>query len=451
MSQALLRQLEQNEWIAPGTRLLVGLSGGVDSVVLLHLLKQLSPLRGFTLAAAHLDHAIRPESAEDALVVEGLCRNWDVPLTTERCDVLSLAKAGKLSIEMAAREARREFLRRTAAEQDMDFIVLAHHRDDQAETFLLRLLRGTGFSGLAGMLPCHGQWLRPLLHISREQVLKYARQQNLEWREDSSNLDSRYLRNKIRHHLLPQLREYNPRLEERFDLLCRQQQAEEDYWLQSVQQALPELILSREGGLRLCRSGLLALHPALRVRLLREAIRSQRGNLQSLAEVHLVAIEQMLQGDQSQAALDLPGLWVARRYDQLWLRSSPPQTEGFSLSLEVPGEISLPEGSYLRAEFDTIVQGEAENVVEFEADSLSYPLQIRTFLNGDRFSPCGAGGSKKLKDFFIDIKLEKEQRSQVPLVISGEQILWVAGVRRSAFAPAEKKSEKILRLKLERQ
>ena len=448
MRQDLLKQLEQNRWITPGTRLLVGLSGGVDSVVLLHVLKRLIPLRGLTLSAAHLDHGIRSQSGDDALFVDRLCRLWNIPLTVERCDVPELARQKKISLEMAAREARREFLLRTAAQQDAEYIVLAHHREDQAETFLLRLLRGSGLSGLSGMQPCCDQWLRPLLHVSRRQILDYAGDQDLTWSEDLSNRDGRYLRNRIRHGLLPQLRAYNPRLEERLDLLCRQQQSEEDFWSRLIEKKLPKIIISRDDGLRLSRRALLKLHPALRVRILREVIRLIKGDHQGMTEKHLVAIESLLQSELSQAAADLPGIWVARRYEQLWFRLSVPDLDEYCFELQVPGYIALPDGSQLTAELNSAAQGEFASVVEFAEEQLSLPLQIRTFRKGDRFSPSGVSGSKKLKDFFIDIKLEKEQRRRVPLVVSGEQILWVAGVRRSAFAPVGKKAGRVVRLEL---
>jgi len=266
--------------------------------------------------------------------------------------------------------------------------------------------------------------------------------------EDLSNQDLRFLRNRVRHQLLPQLREYNPRLEERLDLLCRQQQDEEDFWSQLIEQTIPELILSSNDGLRLCRQSLLQQHPALRMRILREAIRSLRGDLQGLAETHLTAIEQLLNGQQSQASLDLPGIWIACRYDQLWLRLSAPPIEKYCLELQVPGTVQLPDGCILKAQINAVACGETETVVEFVANQLSFPLQVRTFIQGDRFSPSGLGGSKKLKDFFIDIKLETEQRQRTPLVVSEGQILWVAGVRRSAFAPVEEQSGQILRIEL---
>ncbi|HEX9779568.1 MAG TPA: tRNA lysidine(34) synthetase TilS [Geopsychrobacteraceae bacterium] len=450
MPRALLKELEQNPWIVPGARLLVALSGGVDSVVLLHLLQRLAPERGLNLAAAHLDHGIRPESGDDARFVSALCRKGEIPLTLERCDVPALARDRRLSLEMAAREARREFLLRTAARQQAEYIVLAHHRDDQAETFLLRLLRGSGLSGLCGMQPRRGSWLRPLLQLGRQQVLDYARDWQLVWVEDLSNRDDRYLRNRVRHELLPQLRRYNPRLEERLDLLCRQQQVEEDFWTQLIGTTLPAVIISRDDGLRLCRRGLLNLHPALRLRTLREAIRLLRGNLQGVTEKHLAAVAHLLHTERSQASVDLPGLWAARRYQQLWLCSSAPESDRYGFELQVPGDVALPEGSLLRAEFADAPRGESDSVVEFAAQQLVFPLQVRSFRPGDRFRPAGTGGGKKLKDFFIDIKLEREQRQRVPLVVSGGEILWVAGVRRSACAPAGKKSGRVLRLELVR-
>jgi len=448
MSRTLLQQLEKDESLRQGARLLIGVSGGVDSVVLLHLLCQLSSSRSLSLSAAHLDHAIRPESGKDALFVEKLCGEWGVPLTVEQVDVPTLADATRQSLEMAAREARHEFLLRLAEERGADYIVLGHHRDDQAETFLLRLLRGSGLSGLSAMRHRRGRWLRPLLTVSREQVEAYALEKGLRWREDASNNDLRYLRNRVRHQLMPRLREFNPRLDERLGLLCRQLQMEEDFWLQQVEDVLPGVLLSSNDGVRLCRAGLLALHPALRVRLLREAIRLVRGDLQRLEEKHLIAVEGLLAGVQSQSSIDLPGLWVARRYEQLWLREASPKLDAYSLELQAPGQVVLPDGGCISAEFDSVSHGESAEVVEFSAEHLQFPLRVRNFVEGDRFRPSDSTGGKKLKDYFIDIKLEAEQRLTVPLVLSGEQILWVAGLRRSAFAPAGKNAGQILRLRL---
>jgi tRNA(Ile)-lysidine synthase len=448
MPRTLLQKLEQDETLRQGTRLLVGVSGGVDSVVLLHLLCQLSPLRSLTLSVAHLDHAIRPESGEDAHFVGQLCGEWGVPFTVERVDVPALARSTGQSLEMAAREARHAFLFRLAEEQDADYIVLGHHRDDQAETFLLRLLRGSGLSGLSAMRHRRGRWLRPLLAASRQQLEDYAREQGLQWREDASNEDPRHLRNRVRHQLMPRLREFNPRLEERLDLLCRQLQAEEDFWTQQVEDVLPGVLLSGRDGVRLCRTGLLKLHPALRVRLLREAIRRVRGDLQRLEEKHLVAVEGLLSAEQSQASLDLPGVWVARRYEQLWLREASPKLDAYSFELQPPGQVVLPDGSCINAEFDSVARGESAEVVEFSAEQLQLPLRVRNFVEGDRFRPFGSSGGKKLKDYFIDLKLEAERRLTVPLVLSGDRIIWVAGLRRSSIATAGENTAQILRLRL---
>ncbi|MEA3545829.1 MAG: tRNA lysidine(34) synthetase TilS, partial [Thermodesulfobacteriota bacterium] len=295
------------------SRFLVAVSGGVDSVVLLHLLWSLKETLNLSLEIAHLDHQIRPESVNDADFVRGLCVQWNLPCYIETCQVSVLAERSKLSLEMAGRQARREFLQRIAEQTDTQRIVLAHHQDDQVETFMLRLLRGSGQSGLAAMRIHQGTWWRPLLSCSREQILEHARQHNLDWVEDESNSDPTFLRNRLRGLLLPQLRKINPRFDPHIAGLTQQFQLEEDYWQGQVEQKLPDLVVSRGDGLRLNRPLLLAQHPALRLRLLREGLRQVRGDLQRIEAAHLRAVEGLLLRRRSQVQLDLPGCWVARR------------------------------------------------------------------------------------------------------------------------------------------
>ncbi len=447
-----LSHLEQAiiDTVPPETsRLLVAVSGGVDSVVLLHLLRSLSCSLNFSLEVAHLDHQIRPESTLDATFVKDLCAQWNLLCHIETRDVSTLAVQKKISLEMAGRQARRKFLQRVAGKTGAERIVLAHHQGDQVETFMLRLLRGSGQSGLASMPVHQGIWWRPLLSCSRQQIVAYARQHELGWVEDQSNCDPVFLRNRLRTQLLPQLREMNPRIDKHIAGLTQQFQSEEDYWQRQVEQTFRVLIVSYGDGLRLSRPLLLEQHPALRLRLLREALRQLRGDLQKIEAVHLRAIEGLLAGQRSQAQLDLPGCWVARRYESLWFRDAAPEkSKPFDLPLPVPGELELPDGRVLRVCLQDEQEGESPHVAEFSLADVTPPLRVRSWRAGDRFEPYGMVGHQKLKRFFADQRIELEERSGTPLLVSGDGILWVAGKRRSCHAVAGFDGGTILRVEL---
>ncbi len=442
------RQVLQDAQLDSGCSLLLAVSGGVDSVVLLDLLAGYAGEFGLQLQVFHLNHQIRPESDADAEFVRRLCLGLDISCRIESVDVPAFAKKRRLSLETAGREARRELMLRLAAERDCARIVLAHHQDDQAETFLQRLLRGSGVSGLQAMRARSGLWWRPLLGFSRQQIVEHARRRQLAWVEDGSNTDTRYLRNRIRHQLLPQLCEYNPQINLRLATLSRQFQLEEDFWQQQVDRCWPQLLLSDGDGLRLSRPELLGSHPALQIRLLREGLRRLRGNLDGIEAVHLEALHGLVRAGCSQAELDLPECWVARRYEQLWLRKCPPRIEPFDFQLRVGDSVQLPDGQVLQAELLERAAGEDLNRVEFDADGLRFPLQVRSVQPGDRFRPSGMQGRRKIKDFLIDQKVEKEQRQSLPILFDRDEVLWLAGWRRSAVAPVKAGSRKILAVRL---
>lgn len=448
MRKLLLRQIEL-AGLTRGDTLLVALSGGVDSVVLLHLLCALREQHGLLLQVAHLDHQIRPESAADAEFVRELCQRLDLPVHVSGEDVPGYAQTNRLSLEMAARQLRQKFLRHTAGLVGAKLIALAHHRDDQVETFFLRLLRGSGSFGLAAMKILCGVWWRPLLSCSRQQLVGYAVASGLNWVEDVSNADPAILRNRLRHHLLPQLRELNPQLDRRWAALAAQLQDENDYWQQQVAAVWPQLLRSELDGLRLSIPALLALPAALRVRVLREALCRLRGDLQRLEAVHLAAINTLLIGERSQAQLDLPGCWAARRYRLLWLRLAAPQRlANYAFELGVPGVLELPCGRQLVASVGDEQLGESATVAEFSMAELAFPLVVRNWRAGDRFAPQGMVGHKSLKSYFGDAKIELEERFRVPLLVSGDEVVCLLGERRSGHATAGLKSGQILRLEL---
>ncbi|MFO7813224.1 MAG: tRNA lysidine(34) synthetase TilS [Pelovirga sp.] len=429
--------------------IVVAVSGGVDSVVLLHLLQRVAAGRGLNLHAVHLNHCMRPEADDDLRFVEALCRQLNVRCHSESCDVAKLAKQESISLEMAGRLARRRLLERMAAETDAQLIALGHHRDDQVETLLLRLTRGTGISGLSGMAELELPWWRPLLYCSRQQLLAYARTQSLSWREDASNLDSRFVRNRLRHQVVPLLKDINPQFSERILVLSRQVAAEEDFWRDQIETHFPSIRAADDDGLRLLRPQLMTFHPALRLRLLRAALFEVRGHLHGIEAVHLHAVDDLLTGARSQAQLDLPACWVARRYQHLWLRSAAPKKPPcYDVALQLPGEILLPDGRKLVATVVKRAGQETRQRVYFDLAALDLPLSVRTWRPGDCFMPLGMTGHKRIKQLFSDLKIEKEERLRTPLVAAGETLLWVAGVQRSGFGVVTPLSLRVVQLEL---
>jgi tRNA(Ile)-lysidine synthase len=430
-----------------GCRVLVAVSGGADSVALLCLLNEAAAEFSLSLEAAHLDHSLRSESGEDAAFVQALCARLDIPLTTERRDVAGKARAQKGNLEEVAREERREFLRSTARAKGCSLIALGHHRGDQAETFLLRLLRGAGPAGLSGMRPLSAPFVRPLLRFGRAEILDYLSHIGMAWREDASNSDLSLTRNRIRHELLPLLREFNPNIERRLDDLSALFEQDEAYWSEITTQALAEHGRQDAAGFSLPRQLLLESHPALAGRLVRAALLKVRASLRRIGSVHVADVLAMAEREAPQAEIDLPDCWVARRYDRLLFRGEPPEASGFPpVVMNGPGAYPLPDGRRLLVSVHDRSLGETALSVEFPAEAVVFPLIIRTFRPGDRLRPAGMDGTKKLQDLFVDAKLTKEARATLPLVVSDDTILWVVGMRRCREHPVRESSRKVLRM-----
>jgi tRNA(Ile)-lysidine synthase len=404
---------------------------------LLALLHRNATVLGIAVTAAHIDHRMRSESADDARFVARLCAELGVESVIGSVDVPALARASGEGLEAAARRARRQFLQDTADTLDCTVIALGHHQGDQAETFLHRLLRGAGTSGLAAMSMKNARFIRPLLPFSRTRLLKFLAATGLPNVEDASNLDPRFTRNRIRHNLLPLMRSFNPRIDEHLTALSQRFSVEEDFWRQQEDQSLAEIACVDGDGMVIDRVKLLTFHPALRVRVLRRALERVRGDLLEIAATHLQAIDSLLLGERPQGELNLPRVWVGRRYERLHLRARMPVlSEPFLLEIAGPGSFLLPGGGYLEVSLVGQAGQEGVSVAEFDADAIKFPLQVRNFRPGDRFRPSGSGGSKKLKDFFIANRVEKEERRRLPLLL-GPEILWLIGHRRcEGYRPA---------------
>lgn len=433
MLNAFARILREQHLLSSGDRVLVAVSGGADSVALLHLLHALAPTFPFSLLAAHLDHGMRPESPADADFVRQLCARLGVFLVEEKVDVPLLAAARRRGLEEAARDCRRQFLQQAAACHGCSAVALGHHRDDQTETVLFRLLRGSALSGLAAMRPHAPPFIRPLLTFTRQQIREFINREGLVFIEDTSNADVTFTRNRIRHQLLPALRDFNPRIDEHLARFSSRLALEEDYWAAEERRLLAELGQIGDAEVSFERSRLLRLHPAVRLRLLRRALLMVRGDLLEVAACHLEAVEGMLLADRPQAELHLPGAWAARRYERLWLRRAAPEDlPPVLVTIEGPGVYSLPCGGEVEVSLLPSALGQGRHVAEFSAAEVRFPLILRSPRPGDRLRPAGMAGSKKLKDLLIDAKVPQEARRRLLLVVADDEILWVVGMRRVA-------------------
>ena len=426
------RFLIRSGCIPSGSRVLVAVSGGADSVALLSLLHQVAEALELHLEAAHLDHALRGTSCDDARFVEELCDDLGVPLLVERREVAIIARQRKGNLEEVARDIRREFLETTARSRNCQLVALGHHADDQAETFLMRLLRGSGPTGLAGMRVVSKTMVRPLLSFRHDDILAYLQSEGIAWREDESNLDQAFTRNRIRHNLLPLLESYNLNIRGQLAGLCERMRMDDDFLVALATKELARCGKWQGNGYTLERSLLLELAPALMGRLVRVALQQVRGDLRGMTATHIADVLKLLESGSPQGELSLPGVWIARRYERLLLYKQKPEAdEFFEIVLNGPGDYLLPSGQVLHLLLEKQSLGESAEAVEFAVADLSFPVQLRHCQPGDRIRPSGMSGTKKLQDLFVDLKLTREERQKTLVLLKGDEVLWVVGLRRS--------------------
>jgi tRNA(Ile)-lysidine synthase len=459
---ALLRQVRQtiadHRMIERGQTVLVAVSGGADSMVLLHLLWQLCDPLALRLSVAHLNHQMRPEALEDARFVEAAACRLGLHCVSGTADVPAYRRQHKLSPEEAARQVRYAFLRSTATQLEADRIAVGHTADDQAETLLFRLLRGSGLRGLSGMPPVRGAIVRPLIRASRAEILSYAWTHQVRFRDDPSNAQRRYTRNRIRLDLLPALQaQYNTRLT---STLCRTAQllADDEAALQATarQHFLAARQPASEPGVLSVRVAALAHLPlALQRLVVREALREVLGSLQDINVKHIAAILALLRTGTGSKRLRLPhGLVAERRYAELLVhRHAPLPSVDVEVPLPVPGTCHIePLGVTVISE--RLPRDALEgpwprgDVAWLDADTVGRDVRVRTRRAGDRLQPLGSAHAKKLKDFLIDAKVPQAVRDRLPLVVSGGAIAWVVGLRLAEWAKVTPATRAILRLQV---
>jgi tRNA(Ile)-lysidine synthase len=397
--------------LKPGHRTAIAVSGGLDSVALLHLALELKSELGVVLSVAHFNHQLRGENSEaDERFVAGLARHHNLEFHCQSANVKRHSQENRLSLEAAARDLRYRFFHELLKDKTVDRVATAHTLDDQAETVILRLARGSGTRGLAGIYPqlgsTHGRIIRPLLQISRSELETYLQSIHQTWREDESNLDPRHTRNRVRHTILPLLeRELNPSLREALAETADLARDEEDYWKQEVARVLPRVSKKSQ---TLMVGELLDLPVALQ----RRVVRQVAGPL-SLEQKHVARILEV--ANRQSPATEIPGdRLVSRNQDELIFQHRATAPIDYEYALPVPGTVEVPE---LNSAFD------ATPVANSEAGTLT----VRNWRAGDRFWPAHSKGPKKVKELLQERKITGPERHLWPVVAGETGIVWLRG------------------------
>ncbi|MFH1087134.1 MAG: tRNA lysidine(34) synthetase TilS [Chloroflexota bacterium] len=463
LEKAVLGFMRARDLIAHGSKLLVGVSGGPDSVCLVHVLACHCREIAVELVLVHVDHQLRGAEAEaDARYVVALGEKLGLPVVLERRDVAGYRREKRLSLEEAARELRYGAFAAVARRLGTNRVAVAHTRDDHVETILLHLLRGSGTAGLAGLKARQRlRWddtelevLRPLLGVTREQTSGYCRERNLAPRTDPSNRSLALLRNRVRLELLPLLRSYNQAVDGTLLRMAALAGDERQIIEAEAAEAGRRLVTTESGIVRVDSQGFGGLAPAIQRELLRQALALVLGDLMDIESKHIESVR-ALAGKPVGKRLRLPrGALVATGYGEITLAVGPeeppfPAIEG-EYSLKVPGDTALP-GWRVQAEIrgPTSECGEGF-VADIDFASAGGQLSVRSRRNGDRFCPLGLPRPKKLQDFMVDARIPRSWRDRIPLVCSPAQVLWVVGWRLDDRVKVSNATRQVLHLEFRR-
>ncbi len=444
----ILSTIRRHAMFHPGDRVGVAVSGGADSVSLLRLLESLRQPLGISLLVLHLNHQLRGEASdEDEAFVACLAKAFDLEMVSHRADVRAYAEKERLNLEDAGRRLRARFFESLTRSGRVDRIAVGHTADDQAETVLARLLRGSGTKGLAGIHPVAGRMVRPLLEIRRAELRTYLAALGQKWREDETNLDTRWLRNRIRLELLPQLEgSYNRQIVSLLGSLAERARGEEAFWSALAKRELDRILRAHQDGIEvdvadLLGGGALGLESrearrALARRLIRGLLEAVRGDLRRITGTHVEQVLRLAESRAGAGRLEVPGVSCERSQSRLYLRKadraeSTQSQESFSYPAPLPGTVTLKEiGCRLTLKFiDTKELGRGYNAewMVLDADRLAAKLLVRNWRSGDAYRPCGARRTKKLKNLFAERGIPRRERAGWPVLLAGDEIIWARG------------------------
>lgn len=431
--ERVAESLTRYSMLALGTRLGVAVSGGADSVSLLHILRRLAPRFEITLAVLHVNHQLRAaDSDADEKFVRQLAVELECPCFAIRTQPSSLG-----NLEAECRDQRREFFQQTRIAQNLYRVALGHTRSDQAETVLFRLLRGAGTAGLSAMRPVADHLIRPLLAVSRDEVRSWASAQGIAWREDKTNVDPQFTRNRLRYETIPELsRLYNVNLETTFAGTAAVAQAEEDFWRPLVESSFGNLRIESRWGVALNSGELNDLPLALRRRVIRRALSELRGDLRGLDLHHVDGVVTISGSIHGHDRVMLPGADVLRSFGTLLFAAPGRLSEERQYRIPVVSgeELMLPHGAGLFSvdrvtnRLQICANFESEHhflsLSAFHAGGVAHPLAVRNWRPGDELRRAGHRNPEKLKTLFQEHKIVLWERKHWPVLVAGEEIIW---------------------------
>jgi len=447
--------IERYGMLAIGDTVIMGVSGGPDSMALLFVLREMQDDYQLSLWASHYNHKLRgKESDQEAEFVKCQAERIGVPLLVEDDDGSLLKTKGNL--EEIARKKRYDFFQRKALELNAQKIALGHTATDQAETFFLWLFRGTGTKGLGGIPPVRDSLIiRPLIETEREEIIGFLKQKGIPWKEDSTNKSGNFLRNRVRQILIPKLlEEFDPHLVKKI-IKTTEIFRDDDILLEklTIDKFNEMSIKNDKNNVLLDISRLKELRVALKRRVVRYALKTIQGSLRRVNFDHVAGILKLMESPQPHSQISLPyGIEVYKEYDCLRFARALKETISFYYEANtVPEIITIPEIE--RKIAITVLDWDQnnsplteKNIALIDFEKIKFPLIVRNWKRGDRFQPLGTQGSKKVKDFFIDLKIPRIERKQVPLVLFGDQIAWIAGRRIDEKVKITQSTKKVVKM-----
>jgi len=448
----VLKTIKKYCMVEKGDKVIVAVSGGPDSMCLLHILYKLKDLLGIQIVVAHVNHGLRGEEAlKDQVFVEDFCNEYAIKYYSINLDINSISIENNLSIETAARNERYKYFSELKNHIGANKVALAHNANDQAETVIMRLFRGTGLEGLGGIKPVRDKiYIRPLLFIERYEIEKYLKESLINFRIDESNNEDIYTRNKIRLQLIPVLKTYNSNIISSLNTMAEGFREDSQYFEEISLEKYSKYVYEKEDKVIILKGAFLERKPIIS-RIIRLAITRLSGNIINIERVHIENILDIQKPPTGRKTLVTNNIKVINNYGDLSLSLKEEDINIYK------SEVNLNLGYNSTNNINIRILKEKENfnfhgdilTQYFDYDKIHGAIIMRFRKDGDRFTPLGMEGSKKIKDYFIDLKVQREERDKVPLICFGDKIAWIVGYGIGNTFKVSSKTSNILEIKFE--